>query len=156
MPSVAQSYEVILDFTNDTHDSATVQLLRDYGCRSNRTVLLNPGETVSLVLDAGDTYKYTLKTKTKVVNITYVLNPTYPQIYCDQSPPLPPSEPEHGETLSVVYPKSSCQGRLHGRLHMHPRGHPLMVSPLTDISEKLTSVYSTIMIHNLSYFTPSA
>lgn len=86
MPSVAQSYEVILDFTNDTHDSATVQLLRDYGCRSNRTVLLNPGETVSLVLDAGDTYKYTLKTKTKVVNITYVLNPTYPQIYCDQSP----------------------------------------------------------------------
>jgi len=70
MPSVAQSYEVILDFTNDTHDSATVQLLRDYGCRSNRTVLLNPGETVSLVLDAGDTYKYTLKTKTKVVNIT--------------------------------------------------------------------------------------
>lgn len=93
MPSVAQSYEVILDFTNDTHDSATVQLLRDYGCRSNRTVLLNPGETVSLVLDAGDTYKYTLKTKTKVVNITYVLNPTYPQIYCDQSPPCLPQRP---------------------------------------------------------------
>lgn len=71
MPSIAQSYEVILDFTNDTHDSATVQLLRDYGC-SNRVVLLNPGETISLVLDAGDTYKYTLKTKTNVVNITYV------------------------------------------------------------------------------------
>ncbi|THH11613.1 hypothetical protein EW145_g543 [Phellinidium pouzarii] len=71
MPSVSQSYEVILDFTNDTHDSATVQLLRDYGRASNRIVLLDPGETVSLVLDAGDTYKYTLKTKYKVVNITY-------------------------------------------------------------------------------------
>ncbi|EJD03568.1 uncharacterized protein FOMMEDRAFT_139805 [Fomitiporia mediterranea MF3/22] len=70
MPSISQSYEVILDFTNDTHDSATVQLLRDYGRPSNRIVLLNPGETMSLVLDAGDTYKYTVKTRSKVVNIT--------------------------------------------------------------------------------------
>ena len=73
MPSVVQSYEVILDFTNDTQDAATVQLSRDYGCRSGRIALLNPGDTVSLVLDAGDTYKYTLKTKTKVINVTYVL-----------------------------------------------------------------------------------
>ncbi|KLO20630.1 hypothetical protein SCHPADRAFT_863418 [Schizopora paradoxa] len=70
MPSIAQSYEVILDFTNDTHDAATVQLLRDYGCHSNRIVLLNPGESISLVLDAGDSYKYTVKTKSKVVNVT--------------------------------------------------------------------------------------
>ncbi|KAH8119823.1 hypothetical protein DFH11DRAFT_1556742 [Phellopilus nigrolimitatus] len=70
MPSISQSYEVVLDFTNDTRDSATVQLLRDYGRPSNRIVLLNPGDTVSLVLDAGDTYQYTLKTKSKVVNIT--------------------------------------------------------------------------------------
>jgi len=53
MPSITQSYEVILDFTNDTLDSATVQLLRDYGCFSNRIVLLDPGESISLVLDAG-------------------------------------------------------------------------------------------------------
>ncbi|KAI5121818.1 hypothetical protein M0805_003254 [Coniferiporia weirii] len=70
MPSISQSYEVVLDFTNDTHDAATVQLLRDYGRPSNRIVMLNPGETISLVLDAGDTYEYTLKTKSKVVNIT--------------------------------------------------------------------------------------
>lgn len=73
MPSISQSYEVILDFTNDTHDSATVQLLRDYGRPSNRIILLKPGETMSLVLDAGDTYKYTLKTKSKVVNVTSVI-----------------------------------------------------------------------------------
>ena len=73
MPSISQSYEVILDFTNDTLDSATVQLLRDYGRPSNRIILLNPGETMSLVLAAGDTYKYTLKTKYKVVNVTSVI-----------------------------------------------------------------------------------
>ena len=72
MPSISQSYEVILDFTNDTHDLATVQLLRDYGRPSNRIIPLHPGETMSLILEAGDTYKYTLKTKTKVVNITSV------------------------------------------------------------------------------------
>lgn len=72
MPSISQSYEVLLDFTNDTLDTASLQLLRDYGRTSNRAVLLKPGETITLVLDAGDSYKYTLKTRTKVVNITYV------------------------------------------------------------------------------------
>ncbi len=74
MPSITQSYEVILDFTNDTLDSATVQLLRDYGCFSNRIVLLDPGESISLVLDAGHAYKYTVKTKSKVVNVTFVFS----------------------------------------------------------------------------------
>lgn len=74
MPSIIQSYKVLLDFTNDTPDAATLQLSRDYGCHSGRIALLNPGETVSLVLDAGDTYKYTLKTKTKVINVTYVFS----------------------------------------------------------------------------------
>lgn len=73
MPSVSQSYEVLLDFTNDTHDTASLQMLRDYGRTTNRAVLLKPGETISLVLDAGDSYKYTLKTKSRVVNITYVM-----------------------------------------------------------------------------------
>jgi hypothetical protein len=74
MPSIVHSYEVFLDFTNDTQDAATVQLSRDYyGCQSGRTALLNPGDTISLVLDAGDIYKYTLKTKTKVINVTYVV-----------------------------------------------------------------------------------
>ena len=46
-------YEVLLDFTNDTHDCATVQLQRDYGRNTGAIVLLRPGESVTLVLDAG-------------------------------------------------------------------------------------------------------
>lgn len=52
MPASTQ-YEVLLDFTNDTHDCATVQLLRNYGRNSGAIVLLHPGESITLVLDAG-------------------------------------------------------------------------------------------------------
>lgn len=70
MPSIIQSYEVLLDFTNDTHDCATVQLLRDYGRNTGAIVLLQPGESVTLVLDAGAIYQYALKTHSKVANVT--------------------------------------------------------------------------------------
>lgn len=70
MPGLTEAYEVLLDFTNDTHDAATVQLLRDYGRTSNAVVLLQPGESVTLVLDAGSAYQYALKTRSKVVNVT--------------------------------------------------------------------------------------
>lgn len=53
MPGRTEEYEVLLDFTNDTHDPATVQLLRDYGRTTNAIVLLHPGESITLVLDAG-------------------------------------------------------------------------------------------------------
>ena len=53
MPGRTEDYEVLLDFVNDTHDCATVQLLRDYGRNSGTIVLLRPGESVTLVLDAG-------------------------------------------------------------------------------------------------------
>ena len=70
MPAPTQpSYEVCLDFTNDTHDCATIQLLRDYGGSSSAIVLLHPGESVTLVLDAGSVYKYALKSRTKVANV---------------------------------------------------------------------------------------
>ena len=71
MPALTQSsYEVILDFINDTHDCATVQLLRDYGSATSAIVLLHPGESISLVLDAGSIYKYALKTHAKVANVS--------------------------------------------------------------------------------------
>lgn len=70
MPAVTQGYEVLLDFTNDMHDAATVQLQRDYGRQAGNAVLLRPGESVTLVLDAGAVYRYCVKTKTKVVNVT--------------------------------------------------------------------------------------
>ncbi|KAI0800891.1 hypothetical protein C8Q74DRAFT_1190506 [Fomes fomentarius] len=69
MPGTTQ-YEVLLDFTNDTHDCATVQLQRDYGRGTGAIVLLHPGESVTLVLDAGTVYKYALKTRTRVANVT--------------------------------------------------------------------------------------
>lgn len=53
MPARTEDYEVLLDFINDTHDCATVQLLRDYGRNTGAIVLLHPGESVTLVLDAG-------------------------------------------------------------------------------------------------------
>lgn len=70
MPSHVHSYEVLLEFVNDTHDCATVQLLRDYGRNTGAIVLLHPGESVNLVLDAGSVYKYALKTHAKVANVT--------------------------------------------------------------------------------------
>lgn len=75
MPGLIQSYDVLLDFTNDTHDFTSLQLLRDYNNRNGSTagaVLIPPGETVTLVLDAGSVYKYVLKTCTKVASVTYV------------------------------------------------------------------------------------
>ena len=120
MPSIAQNYEVVLDFTNDTLDSATVQLLRDYGCHSNRIVMLNPGETVSLILDAGDTYKYTLKTKSKVVNVTFVPSPSFllPLFITWFNFP----ERVLGETSPVDYRSSSPPLRHHGLQRTSPLG----------------------------------
>jgi len=71
MPALTQdSYEVCLDFTNDTHDCASIQLLRDYGRSTSAIVLLHPGESVTLILDAGSVYKYALKSRTKVANVS--------------------------------------------------------------------------------------
>ena len=75
MPGLIQSYDVLLDFTNDTHDYTSLQLLRDYNNRNGSTagaVLIPPGESVTLVLDAGSVYKYILKTCAKVASVTYV------------------------------------------------------------------------------------
>ncbi|KAH8102447.1 hypothetical protein BXZ70DRAFT_783203 [Cristinia sonorae] len=69
MPARTEDFEVLLDFTNDTHDAATIQLLRDYGRSSSTIVLLHPGESLTLVLDAV-IYQYALKTRSKVANVT--------------------------------------------------------------------------------------
>jgi len=81
MPGLIQSYDVLLDFTNDTHDFTSLQLLRDYNTRNGSTagaVLIPPGETVTLVLDAGSVYKYVLKTCAKVASVTYVSRIPHP------------------------------------------------------------------------------
>jgi len=83
MPAPLQAYEVLLGFTNDTHDCATVQLLRDYGRGTGAIVLLRPGESLTLVLDAGSIYRYALKMHSKVADITAR---TWRDIHCDLSP----------------------------------------------------------------------
>lgn len=70
MPSHVRSYEILLDFTNDTLDCVTVQLLRDYGRSTGTVVLLHPEESVTLVLEAGLMYQYAVKNHTKVANVT--------------------------------------------------------------------------------------
>lgn len=97
MPGLTEAYEVLLDFTNDTHDAATVQLLREYGRSTNTIVLLHPGESITLVLDAGppilffriyratnlqtgSVYQYALKTRSKVANVTCVV--LLPRLSC--------------------------------------------------------------------------
>jgi len=65
MPSLTTGYEVVLDVTNDTGDLATVEVVREgnswnYG----PVILLRPLEGVSLVLSAGSTYRYCIKTVT--------------------------------------------------------------------------------------------
>ncbi|KAG2366619.1 hypothetical protein BDR07DRAFT_1274044 [Suillus spraguei] len=70
MPAITQPYEVLLDFTNDTHDCATIQLLRDYDRNTSAVVLLHPGESLTLVLEAGSIYKYALKSHSKVANVS--------------------------------------------------------------------------------------
>ncbi|KAG6888685.1 hypothetical protein C0995_006675 [Termitomyces sp. Mi166 len=70
MPSLVQSYDVLLDFTNDTLESVTVQVLHDYGRNTRSIVLLHPEESVTLVLDAGASYRYAVKQRTKVASIT--------------------------------------------------------------------------------------
>ena len=74
MPAIAADYEVILLFSNDTREPATVQLARDYHCGASRSavVLLWPGDQVSLILAAGSTYRYVLKTGSKLASLSYV------------------------------------------------------------------------------------
>ncbi|KAH9175350.1 hypothetical protein EDB89DRAFT_2066705 [Lactarius sanguifluus] len=70
MPAITQDFEVLLVITNDSHDCATVQLLRDYGRNTGAIVLLQPTEAVTLVLEAGSIYKYVLKTQSKLVSVS--------------------------------------------------------------------------------------
>ena len=70
MPTITEDYELLLRFSNDTHDCATVQLSRDYGRNTGAIVLFHPGEVVTLILEAGSTYRYVLKTRSKVASVS--------------------------------------------------------------------------------------
>ncbi|KAH7911961.1 hypothetical protein BJ138DRAFT_1062139 [Hygrophoropsis aurantiaca] len=106
MPAITHAYEVLLDFTNDTHDCATIQLLRDYGWNTNAVVLLHPGESITLVLDAGSVYKYALKTQTKVANVSARswrdINCDISQLFAGMPPSWSPQRPSPGPPTNGV------------------------------------------------------
>jgi hypothetical protein len=117
MPGI-QAYEVLLDFTNDTLECATVQLLRDYGRNTGAIVFLHPGENVTLVLDAGSVYRYALKMHSKVADVTCVIcSCCIGGHTCSRISSLE-TELGHGETSTATYRVCSPAVRLAGRLHI--------------------------------------
>ncbi|KAF9473128.1 hypothetical protein BDN70DRAFT_997818 [Pholiota conissans] len=69
MPSL-DSYDILLDLTNDMRDPISIQPLRDYGQASSSTILLHPTESLTLILESGVSYQYALKVHTNVANVT--------------------------------------------------------------------------------------
>jgi len=62
MPTSTAPYEVVFELTNDTSAAATIQLARHGSEPSGGSVvLLQQGESISLVLNAGSTYYYRLR-----------------------------------------------------------------------------------------------
>jgi hypothetical protein len=74
MPTSTIPYEVLLEFTNDTTDAVTLQLMRgdDEFNGGGAMILLQRRENVSLVLNAGSTYHYTLKQGAVQARISWV------------------------------------------------------------------------------------
>lgn len=146
MPAPTQaSYEVCLDFTNDTHDCATIQLLRDYGRSTSAILLLHPGESVTLILDAGSVYKYALKSRTKVANVRYVsftschsFDPSCPFIVL-----------EAGETFDATYHSSFRV--VHPPAHRSARllPHNIMGSQWTAFGATIASTSGMILYVHL-------
>lgn len=71
-PTCTLPYEILFEFMNDTTHSATMQVLRhDDGTRAGATILLHPGEVISLVLTAGQPYKYSIRQHGKEALLSY-------------------------------------------------------------------------------------
>ncbi|KAG6911901.1 hypothetical protein DXG01_000148 [Tephrocybe rancida] len=119
MPSLVQSYDVLLDFTNDTLESVTVQVLHDYGRNTRSIVLLNPDESVTLVLDAGASYRYAVKQRTKV------------------------AKRAHGGTLNARSPTFS----LMGAYSLKALRQPLTEFESTDIGGTIASLFGMMREH---------
>lgn len=85
MPAL-QSYDILLDLTNDMHDPVSIQPLRDYGRQTSRVVLLLPTESLTLILESGSSYQYAVKFRTKVANVTWVSPYSVAKSFHDNSP----------------------------------------------------------------------
>lgn len=70
MPAILANYEVLLVFSNDTQSSVTVELQRTYGQNHDSVQLMTPADSVTLVLDAGSVYRYSIRKGSNVVEVT--------------------------------------------------------------------------------------
>lgn len=70
-PTCTIPYEVLFCVTNDTPHAAIFQALRaDTGLRAGPAVLLHRGEAISLVLTAGQPYKYAVRQHGREANLS--------------------------------------------------------------------------------------
>ncbi|KAI0034320.1 hypothetical protein K488DRAFT_45786 [Vararia minispora EC-137] len=107
MPAIAADYEVLLKFANDTHHCAALQLARDYNRNGGTMVLLEPGEFVTLVLNAGSIYRYVLKTRSKVASLSARawrdVTCTVAQAFAGAGPEGGPVSPVVGVTVDRIW-----------------------------------------------------
>ncbi|KAH9847333.1 hypothetical protein C2E23DRAFT_890024 [Lenzites betulinus] len=79
-PTCTIPYEVLLEFSNDTSDAATMQVLRrDSGSgggpqgapgQAGPVIFLHQGESISLVLTAGVAYKYAIRQQLREADLS--------------------------------------------------------------------------------------
>jgi len=87
MPTSTLPYEVLLELSNNTSNVATLQLVYgDDEFSTGAIISLQRFETVSLVLNAGSTYKYILQQQGKQLQMTVK---TWRDIQCNLTSILP-------------------------------------------------------------------
>ncbi|KAF9069122.1 hypothetical protein BDP27DRAFT_1326042 [Rhodocollybia butyracea] len=70
MPTSTRPFEILFDLTNDTNVEIMFEMTSQSGRRIPSSILLGSGKSVSLVLEAGSTYNYTLQTSKRVWQIS--------------------------------------------------------------------------------------
>jgi len=106
MPTCTLPFEILFEFTNDTLEAATLQLMRGgddpFSGGGGAMVLLHGrGDSVSLVLNAGSTYSYRLKQGRKVSKI---LVRTWQDVKCTATSVFSRTEPSFVADTSWARP----------------------------------------------------
>ncbi|KDR85073.1 hypothetical protein GALMADRAFT_53516 [Galerina marginata CBS 339.88] len=72
MPTCTLPFEILLEFFNDMAEPTTLQLTqaRDDNLTTGATILLQPEDSISLVLNAGSTYHYLFKQHIRKAHIS--------------------------------------------------------------------------------------
>ncbi|KAJ3750280.1 hypothetical protein DFH05DRAFT_61579 [Lentinula detonsa] len=70
MPASTRPFDVLFELVNDLNVDIVLELTPLGGGRVSKNVLLGRGKGLSLVLDAGSTYRYTLMTTTRFSRMT--------------------------------------------------------------------------------------